>query len=77
MPRWETCSKCGKPYNPTVFTPEERLLQAIFGEHLCPHCMTYRDSAICTHCGKEVLAATFFEGEPYHSKCLSEMLEGR
>lgn len=42
MSRWEHCSKCGKAYNPNVFTVEERLLQAIFGEHLCPHCFAHR-----------------------------------
>lgn len=75
MPRWEYCSKCDKAYNPRVLTPEERLLQAIFGEHLCPHCSAHRDAQICARCNKEVLAPVYFEDSPYHSKCLAEVLE--
>ena len=75
MPRWEYCSKCSKAYNPTQLTVDARLLQAIFGEHLCPHCFTYKDAGICVKCSKEVLAPVYFEGEPYHSKCLAEVLE--
>lgn len=75
MPRWEYCSKCGKAYNPDVFVAEERLLQAIFGEHLCPKCFNLKNASTCTKCNKEVLAPVYFEDEPYHSKCLAETLE--
>ena len=74
MPRWEHCNKCDKAYNPNNYTPEERLLQAIFGEHLCPHCLKYKDAQICTHCNREVLAPVYYNEEPYHSKCLAEVL---
>lgn len=75
MLRWESCNKCGKAYDPTEFTAEERLLQALFGEHLCPHCHTHRDAQVCVKCVEEVLAPVYYEGEPYHSKCLAEVLE--
>ena len=75
MPEQKYCSKCGKAYNPRDFTADERLLQAIFGEHLCPHCFEHRDAQICVKCNREALVPVYFEGEPYHSKCLAEVLE--
>jgi len=74
MPRWEYCSKCGKAYNPNESTADARLLQAIFGEHLCPHCFTHKNAQICVHCSKVVLAPVYYNDEPYHSKCLAEVL---
>ena len=74
MPRWETCSKCEAKYNPSKYTAEERLLQAIFGEHLCPKCIKHIDAQICAKCDKDVLSPIYFNDDPYHSKCLAEVL---
>lgn len=74
MPRWEHCSKCGKAYNPNAYTAEERLLQAIFGEHLCPHCFTLKDAVTCVKCNKDTLTPVYYNEEPYHSKCLAVVL---
>ena len=74
MPGWERCNKCGRAYNPNLYTPEERLLQAIFGEHLCPKCLKYAHATFCVMCEKEVLTPVYYEDEPYHPGCLAEML---
>lgn len=75
MPRWEYCDRCGNAYNPNVYTAEERLVQAIFGEHLCPKCLRQTHATYCDACTEEVLAPVYYEDVPYHSKCLAEMLE--
>ncbi len=74
MPRWEHCSKCGEAYNPNKFTAEQRLLQAIFGENLCPKCFATKGSSICVECNKDVSELVYYNEESYHSICLAEVL---
>jgi len=56
-------------------TPEEKLIQAIFGETLCRSCHEGRDAQPCVYCGELALSPALYNGESYHSKCLAEKLK--
>lgn len=73
VPKKWYCDVCGKTYSPNKLSPEERLLQALFGEHVCPSCLEHRSAKICAKCNKLVLKPVYFEDEPYHPKCLAEV----
>ena len=66
------CERCGKSYNEEDFTPEERLIQAIFGEQLCRDCQTKKGMVACSNpnCGRVVKAPIYLNNEPFHPECL-------
>ena len=69
------CAKCYKSFAEWE-TPEEMLLQAIFGEGpLCKKCAKERDEALlylCNACRKRIEKdkEVLFNDRPYHSYCL-------
>ncbi len=74
MPKWEICTTCGTKYNPTLYTAEERLLQAIFGEHLCPKCKVEQNTVKCTKCMNRTTSPIYYNDDPYHSECLAKVV---
>ena len=67
------CSRCHKEFIDHR-TPEEKLIQALFGEILCKDCFENKDSQPCSYCGETVLAPISYNDKPYHSKCIAEEL---
>ena len=69
------CSSCGRRFR-SWETPEEMLLQAIFGEGpLCKPCARKRDEGLlylCNSCGKAIEKdkEVLFNDRPYHTYCL-------
>jgi len=63
------CENCGVGFR-EARTPEERLLNAVFGVTLCHNCQSKFEIIECTECGKEVVRPVYFDGKPYHSFCL-------
>ena len=69
--RIETCSECGRRFRDRR-KAEQALLEAIFGEMMCPQCRHKKDFVTCTACSEPVERGTeiYYEKLPYHSKCL-------
>jgi len=69
--RWLECSECGKNFRDKR-TAEQALLEAIFGEMLCPECIQKKEFITCIACNEPVKRGTeiYYENLPYHSKCL-------
>ena len=49
--RTETCSECGRRFRNT-YTAEQALLEAIFGDLMCPQCKHKKDFVTCTACNE-------------------------
>lgn len=66
----DTCSECGKRFK-RYQTPEERLLQAIYGDGpICKKCRMKKLGTQCTQCGEFVDYVTGFNDERLCKGCL-------
>ena len=68
-----TCTNCGKQFWSTR-TAEEDLLDAIFGEVLCPDCKIL-ELPTCSNCKGVILGEPiYYETKPYCRDCIDTVV---
>lgn len=65
------CSDCGKVFKDNR-SPEEKMLDSIYGGALCEKCKK-KSTPPCSKCNRDIVGVGdgfLYEGKPYHKKCL-------